>query len=261
MSNAINSGRHDMRWVLENFVMNNVGQGDDEASTETSGSSSKSGTSARPSLIAKFLYGHTFSSGNSDTSYQGDLGTVDSNRRHTRSQGSAGLVGPLEFGRRAVENLTVVFQTKQQPSQEISTQTEHKVLVESSTQTKKESGSMKILLSVAALIGTLVLAGAYFYSSQANMYNAQLDALNNNHTDQMRLAEVACNGKLEGFAQGRESLITNVVDGTWKEALTFLQNNLNCTIVRGAAKGIEIDLNGQASAKVQALRRESNIRN
>ena len=261
MSNAINSGRHDMRWVLDNFVINNVGQGDDEASTETSGSSSKSGTSARPSLLAKLWCGQSFSSNMSDTTYQGDRGPVDSNRPHTRSQGSAGLVGPLEFGGKVVENLTAVFQAQPQAQKEISTQTEQKVSVEPSMHAKKESSSMKVLLSVAALIGTLVLAGAYFYSSQANMYNAQLDALNNNHTDQMKLAEVACQGKVEGYAQGRESLITNVVDSTWKEALTFLQNNLKCTIVRGKAKGVEIDLNGQAIAKVEDLRRESNIRN
>ena len=179
MSNSVNSNDAAMmRWFL-----NSVKHSDDEGAA----SSANSSRSASPNLYGQLRRGESFSSNMSDTSYrresfsssmsdtsdEGDLVDMEPHRPHTRSQGNNGVMGAIagtsnsafawirNLGQNVIDE---PFKAKQQPAQEISTQTEQKVSVESSTQTKKESGSMKILLSVAALIGTLVLAGAYFYS-------------------------------------------------------------------------------------------------
>jgi len=239
MSNSVNSNYEaTMRWF-----QNSVKHSDDEgsASSMTSGSFSNSANSSRsasPNLFGQLLRRESFSSDMSDTSYQGDLANIEPHRRHTRSQGNDGVMGAITGTSNSVftwiRNLgqnvmDVPFEAKQQPAQEISTQTEQKISVESSTQTKKESGSMKILLSVAALIGTLVLAGAYFYSSQSTNHNMQLEALRSNHTS-----------SLQGVQSSLAECTTSKV--TLKE---YLEQKCNATVA-GLKSGHAQDLNLQA---------------
>lgn len=164
------------------------------ASSVTSSSSERSSSSASQNSYYKLLRGDSVRSHASDTSYQADIEEDNDNsemhRPVTRSQGNAGissvvqsaLASPLSWVRNLAQNvIDLPFTAKIKNSPK-----EFSVIDMPKAETPpkaSQSSSMKTIFSVAALIGAVVLVGAYFYSSQSSAHSMQLEALKNNHTN------------------------------------------------------------------------------
>lgn len=189
MTGAINTNNYEsqMKW-FQTSLQRSDSEG--SASSMTSSSSEGSSRSASPNLYGQLLRRDSFSSHLSDTSYQGDIDSSEAHRPFTRSLGNQGivsvvqsaLVSPLSWVRNLAQNvidLPFTAKTKNSPK-EFSVIDMPKA---ETTPKASQSSSMKTIFSVAALIGAVVLVGAYFYSSQSSAHNIQLEALQNNHTN------------------------------------------------------------------------------
>lgn len=185
--NTANNYESQMRW-FQTSLQRSDSEG--SASSMTSSSSEGSSRSASPNLYGQLLRRESFSSNISDTSYQGDIDSSEDHRPFTRSRGNEGivsvvqsaLVSPLSWVRNLAQNvidLPFTAKIKNSPK-EFSVIDMPKA---ETTPKASQSSSMKTIFSVAALIGAVVLVGAYFYSSQSSAHSMQLEALKNNHTN------------------------------------------------------------------------------
>ncbi len=142
----------------------------------------------------------------------------------------------LEAGRFAVAAATRV-------KDNTSTNAKHDLVINFPKAKTSQSSSMRTIFSVAALIGAVVLVGAYFYSSQSSAHSMQLEALKNNYKNDLNNAQASLK---------RCEDVTKALEGKCNEAVDSLKKDCSNNLSLQAAS-----LNGACSGKLEQAALES----